>query len=281
MGSSREPIDYTEKIKALQLDSEEAEQLRLELEARRNSAFSSTPGERKSSGPKDSGKGVRVQVRLVIGWDASSRAVFVQWVCLLHGSSHASPPIQMAPARPPHRADRAAACTTRRLASPATGESKVGPEQHVTSPATSHAPHASAPAEPNPSSQTPPFITRCRQKTLEAHVTCTHPKCAQSRMPYSFWCAAPARHCGGGGLRAPGLLHATCDMQQIVHRCARIQHHHPAPSTPLTATSASRTATARTPSARRPAAPGCAPHAAARAAPAACSAATAAPAGRR
>ena len=61
MGSSREPIDYTEKIKALQLDSEEAEQLRLELEARRNSAFSSTPGERKSSGPKDSGKGVRVQ----------------------------------------------------------------------------------------------------------------------------------------------------------------------------------------------------------------------------
>ena len=27
----------------------------------------------------------------------------------------------------------------------------------------------------------------CRQKTLEAHVTCTHPKCAKSHMPYSFW----------------------------------------------------------------------------------------------
>jgi hypothetical protein len=65
-GAARDPIDYTEKIKQLQLDSNAAEKLRAELEAKR-----ATEGETKARkaaaskatrGPKDSGKGVRVQV---------------------------------------------------------------------------------------------------------------------------------------------------------------------------------------------------------------------------
>lgn len=65
-GSTRDPVDYTEKIKALQLDAEAAEKMRIELEAKR----SAEDGDKKpkaagkNRGPKDSGRGVRVQVRL-------------------------------------------------------------------------------------------------------------------------------------------------------------------------------------------------------------------------
>jgi len=65
-GSTREPIDYTEKIKQLQLDAEEAEKMRAELEAKRAAEDGKEKKPRadgKSRGPKDSGKGVRVQVR--------------------------------------------------------------------------------------------------------------------------------------------------------------------------------------------------------------------------
>ena len=59
----REPVDYEERIKGLALDSEAAETLRAELEAKRRTAEERrTKGEGKKAGPKDSGKGVRVQV---------------------------------------------------------------------------------------------------------------------------------------------------------------------------------------------------------------------------
>ncbi|KAI8468001.1 MAG: zinc-finger domain of monoamine-oxidase A repressor R1-domain-containing protein [Monoraphidium minutum] len=102
-GSAREPVDYTEKIKQLQLDSEAAEKLRAEQEARRaEEGGKKARKDAKSRGPKDSGKGVRVQGGRVY-------------------------------------------------------DSKFGVTCHW-----------------------------CRQKTLEAHVTCTHPKCRKNKMPYSF-----------------------------------------------------------------------------------------------
>jgi hypothetical protein len=58
----REAVDYTERIKMLQLDAEAAEKLRAEMEARREGRGERS-GEGKKAGPKDSGKGVRVQVR--------------------------------------------------------------------------------------------------------------------------------------------------------------------------------------------------------------------------
>lgn len=54
-----EPIDYAARIAALQLDPAAAERLRAELEAKRASRGG---GEGRVVGPKDSGKGVRVQV---------------------------------------------------------------------------------------------------------------------------------------------------------------------------------------------------------------------------
>jgi hypothetical protein len=68
-GGGREPVDYTEKIKALQIEAEEAEKLRAELEAKRSTdGDKKARGGAKSRGPKDSGKGVRVQVRRRGGW---------------------------------------------------------------------------------------------------------------------------------------------------------------------------------------------------------------------
>ncbi|KIZ05790.1 hypothetical protein MNEG_2174 [Monoraphidium neglectum] len=102
-GAARDPIDYTEKIKQLQLDSNAAEKLRAELEAKR-----ATEGETKARkaaaskatrGPKDSGKGVRVQGGRVYdskfgvtchchkclknrhGEDAEAAAESAAWVC--------------------------------------------------------------------------------------------------------------------------------------------------------------------------------------------------------
>jgi len=67
----REPVDYTERIKLLQLDAEAAEKLRLEMAARRSGSGDKVRGDSKSRGPKDSGKGVRVQVRVrVVVWHA-------------------------------------------------------------------------------------------------------------------------------------------------------------------------------------------------------------------
>jgi hypothetical protein len=59
-GGPREPIDYTERIKSLQLDAEAAERLRTELEAARAARGERSGGAVKNHGPKDSGKGVRV-----------------------------------------------------------------------------------------------------------------------------------------------------------------------------------------------------------------------------
>ncbi|KAF8071208.1 Cdca7l [Scenedesmus sp. PABB004] len=53
----REPVDYSERIKAMTLDAEAAERLRAEMEAKRAEG----PKGGKSRGPVDSGRGVRIQ----------------------------------------------------------------------------------------------------------------------------------------------------------------------------------------------------------------------------
>eukprot|EP00775_Hariotina_reticulata_P001683 gene1683-2027_t len=54
-GPARPPVDYTERIKACTLTSEEAEKLRVEMESKKGRAGG------KARGPIDSGKGVRIQ----------------------------------------------------------------------------------------------------------------------------------------------------------------------------------------------------------------------------
>jgi hypothetical protein len=54
----REPVDYSGKIKAIQLDEETAEKLRQQANAR----LGSSEKHGKKRGPVDSGKGVRIQV---------------------------------------------------------------------------------------------------------------------------------------------------------------------------------------------------------------------------
>ena len=57
----REPMDYAARVAALQLDAGAAERMRAEIEARRAKVGARGEG-KKAAGPKDSGKGVRVQV---------------------------------------------------------------------------------------------------------------------------------------------------------------------------------------------------------------------------
>lgn len=78
-------MDYAEKIKSLQLEADAAEKLRAELEAKRAEGKGSKRGP-KSRGPKDSGKGVRVQVRRRVGgrppgprWSGAFFALAARW----------------------------------------------------------------------------------------------------------------------------------------------------------------------------------------------------------
>jgi hypothetical protein len=262
-GGGREPVDYTEKIKSLQIEAEEAEKLRAELEAKRaGSGDKKERGGAKNRGPKDSGKGVRVQV----GARGAAPPARGRPAGQQRGGSAANP-------RPRRGAGRAADCW--RAAAAAAAAAPL---------------HARALPTPSP----PPQGGRvydskfgvtchwCRQKTLEAHVTCTDPKCGKGKMPYSFWCAGGR---GVGAWKAAGSREARRRRsRRRIRQHAQPRAHAPSlhPCSPRrAATSASRTGMARTPRLRPRAAAGSAPPAAGRAAPAACSAATAGRAARR